>query len=101
MLGISSRIIAASALTSVVPDPADRGAFMAVNSSIQQLAGGVASAAGGLVVTETASGALVHYDTLGYVVVGAMVVAMALLHSVNRAVAAKLAAAPVRASGAA
>jgi hypothetical protein len=77
---------------SIVPDAADRGAFMSVNSSIQQMAGGVASAAAGLVVTRTASGALEHYDTLGYVVVASMVVAVTLLYSINRRITAKLAA---------
>jgi predicted MFS family arabinose efflux permease len=93
MLSVSSRLISASALTSIVPDAPDRGAFMAVNSSIQQIAGGVASAAAGLVVTLTPTGALQHYDTLGYVVVVSMVIAVTLLYSINRTVTAKLAAA--------
>jgi predicted MFS family arabinose efflux permease len=93
MLGVSSRIISASALTSIVPDAPDRGAFMAVNSSIQQISGGVASACAGLVVKLTPSGALEHYDTLGYVVVASMAIAVALLYSINRMVNAKLSAA--------
>ena len=90
MLGISSRIISASALTSVVPEARDRGAFMAVNASIQQIAGGIASGAAGLIVVQTPSGALRHYDTLGYIVVVAMILAMALLYSINQLVKAKL-----------
>jgi hypothetical protein len=86
-------------LTSMVPDPPERGSFMAVNASIQQLAGGVASAVAGLIVAQTASGAIVHYDILGYVTVGAMVIAMTLLHGINRVVTARLAAPPVRAAG--
>jgi predicted MFS family arabinose efflux permease len=93
MLGISSRMIAASALTSAVPDARDRGAFMAVNSSLQQLAGGISSAVAGLIVTQTPSGGIVHYDTLGYVAVGAMLLAMAMLYQVNRAVIGKFTAA--------
>src|SRR4029078_7376552 len=68
-VGITSRIISASALVSAVPDPASRGAFMAVNSSIQQVSGGVAAALGGLIVVQTAGGNLQHYDVLGYVVI--------------------------------
>jgi predicted MFS family arabinose efflux permease len=94
MLAVSSRIISASALVSIVPDAPDRGAFMAVNSSIQQISGGVASAAAGLVVTLAPSGELQHYDSLGYVVVVSMGVAVALLYSINRIVNAKLAAPP-------
>jgi predicted MFS family arabinose efflux permease len=92
MAGITSRIVSASALTSAVPDPADRGAFMAINSSVQQISGGVAAAVAGLVVSETPSGKLLHYDTLGYVVVVCMVIAMVLLAGINRAVTARLAA---------
>lgn len=101
MLGVSSRMIAASALTSVVPEAADRGAFMAVSSSIQQMAGGVASASAGLIVTRMPSGSLQHYDRVGYVVAFSMVIVMALLYSVNRAVEAKLARAAVHAPRAA
>ena len=95
MMGVSSRMISASALTSIVPDAPDRGAFMAVNSSIQQMAGGMASAAAGLIVKRTPTGALLHYDTLGYVVVASIVIAVMLLYSINRMVTAKLAAAAV------
>ena len=101
MLGVSSRMIAASALTSVVPEAAERGAFMAVSSSIQQMAGGVASASAGFIVTRTPSGSLQHYDTVGYVVAFSMVIVMVLLYSINRAVEAKLARAGVDAPRAA
>jgi len=35
-MGVTSRIISSSALTTAVPDPADRGAFMGINSSVAQ-----------------------------------------------------------------
>jgi predicted MFS family arabinose efflux permease len=85
-VGITSRMISASALMSAVPDPASRGSFMAVNSSIQQFAGGIASAAAGLIVVTTAQGQLAHYDRLGYVVVVAMLLTMGMLYSIHRAV---------------
>jgi predicted MFS family arabinose efflux permease len=93
-VGVTSRMISASALMSAVPDAQNRGAFMAVNSSVQQIAGGIASAAGGLIVVQTATGDLRHYDTLGWVVVVAMLIAMAMLYGIHRAVAAKAAARP-------
>jgi predicted MFS family arabinose efflux permease len=95
MAGISARMISASALTSAVPDPPSRGAFMAVNSSIQQISGGFASAAAGLIVAQDAQGRLLHYDLLGYVVVLAMVGAMILLYRVNRGVLARAAQPPL------
>jgi hypothetical protein len=92
MLGVTSRIISASALMSIVPDAPDRGAFMAVNASIQQIAGGVAAGAAGLIVTRMPNGQLQHYDTVGYVVAATMVIAVVLLYSVNRQVTSKLSA---------
>lgn len=83
-LGVSSRMIAASALMTAVPTPADRGAFMSVNSSSQQIAGGVASAIGGLIVVQTGNHSLKHYDTLGYVVVVTMIIALVLMYFLNR-----------------
>jgi len=97
MLGVTSRIISASALISIVPDAPDRGAFMAVNASIQQLAGGVAAGAAGLIVQRMPNGQLLHYDTVGYVVACTMVIAVGLLYAVNRQVASKLSGARARA----
>jgi predicted MFS family arabinose efflux permease len=96
MTGIASRMISASALTTSVPDPRDRGAFMAVNSSVQQVSGGVAAAVAGLIVRESATGSLIHYDTLGYCVVGAMVLALGQLYTINRDLGRRTAAAPAR-----
>jgi predicted MFS family arabinose efflux permease len=101
MVAVSSRMISASALMSIVPDAHDRGAFMSVNSSIQQVSGGVAAGAAGLIVVQTASGTLEHYDTLGYVVVVAILAVIFLLYPIQRAVAAKLAQAPMQAPRAA
>src|ERR1041385_3110868 len=39
-MGIMSRMVPATALNSAVPDAADRGAYMSINSSLQQMAGG-------------------------------------------------------------
>lgn len=68
-MGIMSRMIPATTLTMSIPDMKDRGAFMSVNSSLQQVAGGIAALCAGLIVTqETKSSPLQHYDTLGLVV---------------------------------
>lgn len=68
-MGIMSRMIPATTLTMSIPDLKDRGAFMSVNASLQQMAGGIAALCAGLIVTqETKSSPLRHYDTLGVVV---------------------------------
>lgn len=68
-MGVMSRMIPATTLTMSVPDLKDRGAFMSVNASIQQMAGGIAALCAGLIVTQkTKNSPLEHYDTLGLVV---------------------------------
>jgi predicted MFS family arabinose efflux permease len=88
-IGITARMISASALMSAVPEPADRGAFMSVMASVQSAAGGVGAAVAGLIVVQKQSGALERYDLLGYVVCGAMLVVVVMMRSINRMVSAK------------
>ncbi len=88
-VGISSRMISSSALMSAVPDPQDRGAFMGVNSSVQQISGGVAAAIAGMIVVQTKKGLLLHYDSLGYVVNGAMLITMGMMYFIHRQVTLK------------
>ncbi|MGV3509024.1 MAG: MFS transporter [Sphingobacteriaceae bacterium] len=82
--GISSRMISASALMTAIPEPADRGAFMSINSSVQQISGGVAAAIAGLIVVQETNGRIEHYDILGYVVIAAMIVAIGLVYVINK-----------------
>jgi predicted MFS family arabinose efflux permease len=82
-VGVSSRIITSSALLTAIPEPQDRGSFMSVNSSIQQVSGGVAAFIASKIVTETSTGKLQHYDTLGYVVVGAMIITIIMMYSIH------------------
>jgi predicted MFS family arabinose efflux permease len=81
--GITARMIPASALLSAIPDPQDRGAFMGVNSSVQQLAGGLASALAGVIVVQTEGGRLGNYGLLGYVVAAAMLVTLAMMYGLD------------------
>jgi predicted MFS family arabinose efflux permease len=85
-IGVTARMISASALMSAVPEPSSRGAFMAVNASLQQAAGGVGAAVAGLIVVQTAGGALAHYEVLGYVVTSAMLIVVVMLRSIDRMV---------------
>lgn len=69
MIGIMSRMVPANALVTSLPEMRDRGAFMSINSSLQQLAGGVAASISALIVTQKGKDdPLEHFDTLGYVV---------------------------------
>jgi predicted MFS family arabinose efflux permease len=82
-VGVSTRIISSSAMLTALPTPQDRGAFMSVNSSIQQISGGIAAYVAGLIVVETADGKLEHYDTLSYVVAGAMIITMGMMYTIH------------------
>jgi predicted MFS family arabinose efflux permease len=81
--GVSSRIISSSALLTAVPIPQDRGAFMSINSSVQQISGGVATFIAGLIVAEAPGGKLLHYDTLGYIVVGASLITIIMMYFIH------------------
>jgi MFS family permease len=89
---IMARMISASALTSGIPELKDRGAFMAVNSSLQQLSGGVASSVAGLIVVQSADGRLLHYPTLGIVVMCAMFITVGMMYPIQRMVKERIAA---------
>lgn len=83
-LGVSTRIISSSALMSALPAPADRGAYMAVSSSLQQISGGIAAAVAGLIVVQEGNGPLQHFEVIGYVVVATTVISVILLNFINR-----------------
>jgi len=84
MMGVLARIISSSALITAIPETNERGAFMSINSSVQQLSGGIASIAAGLIIVQTSNGSLRHYDTIGYIVSATIVLTIIILRSINR-----------------
>jgi len=95
-IGISARMISASALMTAVPLPQDRGAFMSINSSIQQISGGVAAYCAGKIVVQVGDEPLQHYPMLGYVVMTSMFITLGMMYIINRQVAKNKPAAPVK-----
>lgn len=90
MTGIFGRIVPATAITSAIPELRDRGAFMSINSSLQQIAGGFgAMAAGAIVKQASTTSPLQHYDWLGFVVVGISFIAASLMFRVDRMIKAR------------
>lgn len=83
-IGITSRIISSSALMTAVPEAEDRGAFMSVSSSVQQVSGGIASTLAGMIIFQNETGFIEHYPVLGIVVAISMLLAVALMYFVNR-----------------
>lgn len=86
-VGISARIISSGALLTSVPSIESRGAFMSVNSSIQQFSGGIASMiAGWVVVQSSATSPLQHFDTLGNIVAGTTIITVIMFFGIQRMV---------------
>jgi predicted MFS family arabinose efflux permease len=86
-MGVMSRMVPATALNSAIPEAYDRGAYMSINSSLQQMAGGLAAMFAGLVVVQqTKTSPLEHFDILGFVMVGFMLWCLYLVYRVREIV---------------
>lgn len=86
-MGIMSRTIPATTLTSAIPNVQDRGAFMSINSSLQQLAGGLATLmAGFIIVQKDKFSPLENYPVLGVMGVLVMVTSLWFIYRVYRIV---------------
>jgi predicted MFS family arabinose efflux permease len=87
MIGIMSRMVPAIALTSSLPQMQDRGAFMSINSSLQQMAGGLAAGVGGLIVVQkNQNSPLEHYNTLGYIIAVIIIANIIMVYRVSKIV---------------
>ena len=61
------------------------GAFMSINSSLQQFAGGIAAAVSGMIVVqETKFSPLENYDLVGYVIVVISMISIFLMYRVSK-----------------
>ncbi len=82
-ISTSARMVPSSALLTAVPELKDRGAFMSVNASLQQVSGGIAAIIAGLIVVQDSPTApLRHYDTLGYIVAALFAFCIYLLYRI-------------------
>lgn len=87
---VSSRMISSSAIMSAVPEIPDRGAFMSINSSIQQMSGGLATMLGGFILIENTGGSFANFETLGYLTAASMVICAVFMYFINRIVIKKV-----------
>ncbi|MEO7978490.1 MFS transporter [Flavobacterium sp.] len=87
MAGVMSRMIPSTALVTAIPVAEDRGAFMSINSSLQQIAGGIAAAFAGMIVVQNDKfSPLEHYSTLGYIIIGISILTIVLMYRVSKLV---------------
>lgn len=89
-MGIMSRMIPATTLNTGIPDMKDRGAYMSITSSMQQIAGGIAAVCAGFIVhQETKTSPLENYNILGYVISAVTLCSIFLIWRVNQLVNSK------------
>lgn len=85
-MGIMSRMVPATALNSAVPEQYDRGAYMSINSSLQQMSGGIAALVAGFIVYQPENDKLApieNFNILGYIMVGVFVWCLYLVYRVS------------------
>lgn len=70
MLSVSGRNIPLQALMTTVPEPANRGAFLSVNSALQQLGSGMGALLGGLTLQTDSAGHIAGYGINGWLAAG-------------------------------
>jgi predicted MFS family arabinose efflux permease len=88
-VGIFSRMIPSQALMSAIPEPASRGSFMSVSSSLQQISGGFASVLAGLIVVQGEGGQLLRFNCIGYVMVGTVTMTVVMMYFIQRDILAR------------
>jgi predicted MFS family arabinose efflux permease len=73
---ISGRFIPAMAIISSAAQPKLRGTFMSLNSTVQSLAMGLAATLSGFIVTQQSNGQITGYQNVGYIAIGANLLAI-------------------------
>ena len=85
--GIMSRMVPASSLNTNVPVPQDRGAYMSITSSLQQMSGGLGAVIAGMIVhQQTKTSPLEHFSTLGIIVATLVLCTIWFMYRVDRMV---------------
>ena len=72
----TGRIVTAQAMITEVVKPEQRGSFMSINGSIQQLGSGLAALCSGAIVYTDKTGKIHHYDWVGYFSIIVLIVSL-------------------------
>jgi MFS transporter, DHA1 family, inner membrane transport protein len=76
MIFVAGRMVPGMTLMSNIPNGKNRGAFMSLNGSIQQMGSGVASLLSGQMISRTETGALIGYNLVGFVAIFFTIIAV-------------------------
>ncbi|GEP51372.1 MFS transporter [Flavobacterium noncentrifugens] len=86
-MGIMSRMVPATTLNTSIPEVKDRGAYMAITSSMQQIAGGIAAICAGYIVhQQTKTSPLENYGLLGIIISCVTLTTVFLIYRVSKMV---------------
>lgn len=85
-VAVSSRMITSSAIATAIPSLQERGAFMNINSSIQQLSGGMAALISAGLLHENADRSFSNFHTLGYLTVVSLLLCVVLFYFIQRSI---------------
>jgi predicted MFS family arabinose efflux permease len=66
MVLMNARFVPAMAMMTASVEARNRGSFMSISASLQQMSSGLGAFAAGLIVTKSAEGPLVHYGWAGW-----------------------------------
>jgi len=81
----SGRFIPAQAMVTATVEPQNRGSFMSIVSSMQQLSAGLAAYIAGLVVVKQSNGEMLHYNWVGLMSIAAAIVTLFLVRRITAA----------------
>ncbi len=81
----SARFIPSQAAISMAVPPARRGAYMSLVACSRDLASGLTTGVGSMVVAEGANGVLLHYDQLGLLAIGVSIASLWVFQQVKSA----------------
>lgn len=86
-MAVTGRIVMAQAMITGVVSNDQRGSFMSVNGSVQQLGQGLASLAAGVIIhTDKVTHQLSRYNWVGYLSILLMIISLVISHSTFRAI---------------
>lgn len=84
MIFVSSRIISASAMITEVPNPEQRGAFMNINSAIQQMSGGIATIIGSVILIQNEDLTFANFHHLGWITIFTVLLGIVLMYRIHK-----------------
>jgi predicted MFS family arabinose efflux permease len=70
MVCMSGRFVPAMAMLTASIEGRYRGGFMSINSAVQQFSAGIAAWISGMILGETRTGQITHFNWIGYISVG-------------------------------